>query len=354
MNYSSDIVEQLMEHYLRVPVNILKMQKVIKNPSAYLCLQFIWAKTSWKNNSDTISYSQFKDDDRYGTGLSIKTIQRSIEKLEELKLIIVKPSFNNMHQFSINIAEINRLSDEQVKSNSPQVKSNSPDLKDASPVNLSISQVNLTCKHGHSVYKPSQIDLHITTSTLLPFTTYTLSTRKLFNTDNSIVQKLAEEKQPSAKKLSPAKQERELLVKSLFDKWIGLSGQNIKPSKKRLSHINARLDDDFTEQQIIDAMTYVATDSWHITNGQNLIEIAVRSTEQLEKKLIKAASQQAQQSQSPASRTRSTPDPLAVNAKYDVPTEMTDEEKRAWFAGGTDSNMPSDIASDNDNSYYYG
>ena len=61
-----------------------------------------------------------------------------------------------------------------------------------------------------------------------------------------------------------------------------------------------------------------------------------------------------QQPQSPASRTRSTPDPLAVNAKYDVPTEMTDEEKRAWFAGGTDSTMPSDTASDNDNSYYYG
>lgn len=284
MNYSTDIVEQLMEQYLRVPVNILKMQKVIKNPSAYLCLQFIWAKTSWKNNSDTISYSQFKDDDRYGTGLSIKTIQRSIEKLEDLKLIIVKPSFNNMYQFSINIAEINRLSDDQAKPKSTQAKSNSPDLEVASPVNLSISQVNLTCKHGHSVYKPSQIDLHITTSTLLPFTTYTLTTRKLFNTDNSTV-----------KKQSPAKQEREILVKSLFDKWIELSGQKIKPSKKRLSHINARLDDDFTEQQIIDAMTYVATDSWHVANGQNLIEIAVRSTEQLEKKLIKVASLNAQQ-----------------------------------------------------------
>ena len=99
---------------------------------------------------------------------------------------------------------------------------------------------------------------------------------------------------PEAKKPSPAKQERELLVTSLFDKWIELSGQKIKPSKKRLSHINARLDDDFTEQQIIDAMTYVATDSWHVANGQNLIEIAVRSTEQLEKKLIKVASLKSQ------------------------------------------------------------
>ena len=104
----------------------------------------------------------------------------------------------------------------------------------------------------------------------------------------------AEEK-PEAKKPSPAKQERELLVTSLFDKWIELSGQKIKPSKKRLSHINARLDDDFTEQQIIDAMTYVANDSWHVANGQNLIEIAVRSTEQLEKKLIKLAALNAQQ-----------------------------------------------------------
>lgn len=102
--------------------------------------------------------------------------------------------------------------------------------------------------------------------------------------------KADEVKKPEVKKLSPAKQERELLVKSLFDKWIELSGQKIKPSKKRFGHINARLDDDFTEQQIIDAMTYVATDSWHVANGQNLIEIAVRSTEQLEKKLIKVAS----------------------------------------------------------------
>ena len=51
---------------------------------------------------------------------------------------------------------------------------------------------------------------------------------------------------------------------------------------------------------------------------------------------------------------RSTPDPLAVNAKYDVPTEMTDEQKRAWFAGGTDSAIPSDSAPDNSHDHYYG
>lgn len=48
-----------------------------------------------------------------------------------------------------------------------------------------------------------------------------------------------------------------------------------------------------------------------------------------------------QQTQSLASRTRSTPDPLAVNAKWKVPTQMTDEQKRQWLAGEVDSDIPS-------------
>lgn len=48
-----------------------------------------------------------------------------------------------------------------------------------------------------------------------------------------------------------------------------------------------------------------------------------------------------QQTQSPASRTRSTPDPLAVNAKWNVPMQMTDEQKRQWLAGEVDSDIPS-------------
>ncbi|MER2164897.1 MAG: hypothetical protein ABS921_12295, partial [Psychrobacter alimentarius] len=48
-----------------------------------------------------------------------------------------------------------------------------------------------------------------------------------------------------------------------------------------------------------------------------------------------------QQPHSQASRTRTTPDPLAVNAKYDVPTEMTDEEKQRWMSGEVDSDIPS-------------
>lgn len=105
----------------------------------------------------------------------------------------------------------------------------------------------------------------------------------------------SEPKKSKVKKLSHEKQDRELLVKSLFDKWLELSGQKVKPLEKRLAHINARLDDGFTEQQIIEAMTYVATDDWHINNGQNQIEIAIRSTAQIEKKLIKVEALKAQQ-----------------------------------------------------------
>lgn len=48
-----------------------------------------------------------------------------------------------------------------------------------------------------------------------------------------------------------------------------------------------------------------------------------------------------QQTQSPISRTRTTPDPLAVNAKWDVPTQMTEEQKRQWMSGEVDIDIPS-------------
>ena len=48
-----------------------------------------------------------------------------------------------------------------------------------------------------------------------------------------------------------------------------------------------------------------------------------------------------QRAQSLASRTRLTPDPLAVNAKWNVPTQMTDEQKRQWLSDEVDSDIPS-------------
>lgn len=149
----------LMNDFLRVPNIILQMQRVLKNGNTYACLQFIWAKTGgWDQNEDTIAYSQFANDKRYGTGLSIKTIQRSVEKLSDIGVINMRPSFNNMHEFSLNIAKIRELVGEQAKSNSPS-------LEDASQVNLSTSQDYLSASLDYLSTKPSQIDLHTRTTT---------------------------------------------------------------------------------------------------------------------------------------------------------------------------------------------
>ena len=48
---------------------------------------------------------------------------------------------------------------------------------------------------------------------------------------------------------------------------------------------------------------------------------------------------------------RKTPDPLAVNAKWNVQTQMTEEEKRQWLSGDVDSDIPSAFLSDNNRNY---
>lgn len=154
--------ELVMNEFMQVPNIILQMQKVLKNGNTYACLQFIWAKTGgWGRNEDTIAYSQFANDKRYGTGLSIKTIQRSVEKLSEIGVITMTPSFNNMHEFTLNIPKIKELVGEQAKSNSPS-------LGDTSQVNLSVSQVNLSTSQDYLSDKPSQIVLHTRTTTQEP------------------------------------------------------------------------------------------------------------------------------------------------------------------------------------------
>lgn len=180
--------ELLMNEFMQVPNIILQMQKVLKNGNTYACLQFIWAKTGgWGRNEDTIAYSQFANDKRYGTGLSIKTIQRSVEKLSDIGAITMKPSFNNMHEFTLNIGKIKELVGEQAKSNSPS-------LEDTSQVNLSVSQVNLSTSQDYLSDKPSQIDLHTRTTTQEPL-------HKNITQDNAPPKKEA----PKAKKKSAPK-----------------------------------------------------------------------------------------------------------------------------------------------------
>ena len=133
------------------------------------------------------------------------------------------------------------------------------------------------------------------------------------------------------------KTERELLVEGLFDVWLEASGQKIKPLEKRMSHINARLDDGFTAEQIADVMTFVATDKWHIDEGHNTIEIAIRSTEQFEKKLIKATAVKNQSANQGNTDANNQPANLSNQQQFDTSTTsgyaaQLDADADAYYA----------------------
>lgn len=154
--------ELLMSDFVQVPNLILQMQRVLKNGNTYACLQFIWCKTGgWGRNEDTIAYSQFINDKRYGTGLGEKTIRRSVEKLADLGVITMSPSFNNMHEFTINIEKIRELVGDEAWSKRPPLEDASMVNLTASPVILTERVVNLSDKHGQS-------DHHTRTTTQEP------------------------------------------------------------------------------------------------------------------------------------------------------------------------------------------
>ncbi|PAT63957.1 hypothetical protein [Psychrobacter sp. JB193] len=152
----------LMSDFVQVPNLILQMQRVLKNGNTYACLQFIWCKTGgWGRNADTIAYSQFINDKRYGTGLGEKTIRRSVEKLAELGVISMAPSFNNMHEFTLNIEKIRELVGDEAWSKRPPLEDTSMVNLTTSPVILTERVVNLSDKHGQS-------DHHTRTTTQEP------------------------------------------------------------------------------------------------------------------------------------------------------------------------------------------
>lgn len=154
--------ELLMSDFVQVPNLILQMQRVLKNGNTYACLQFIWCKTGgWGRNEDTIAYSQFINDKRYGTGLGEKTIRRSVEKLADLGVITMSPSFNNMHEFTLNIEKIRELVGDEAWSKRPP-------LEDASMVNLTVSPVILTERVVNLSDKHGQSDHHTRTTTQEP------------------------------------------------------------------------------------------------------------------------------------------------------------------------------------------
>lgn len=247
--------ELLMSDFMQVPNIILQMQKVLKNGNTYACLQFIWSKTGgWGRNEDTIAYSQFANDKRYGTGLSIKTIQRSVEKLSELGVITITPSFNNMHEFTLNIEKIRELVGEQAKSNSPS-------LEDTSQVNLSVSQVNLSASQDYLSDKPSQIDLHTITTTQEPLHKNLTQEEKPVSCEAEKLVDLWNENRPSNAQVKTSV-------------WV-------KKVKTRLKT--------FTADEIKQAMLFLINDHWYQSNSQVLIKNVIDSDERCAKVLEKSS-----------------------------------------------------------------
>ncbi|WP_227430440.1 replication protein [Psychrobacter sp. I-STPA6b] len=269
---TEDIQELLMDRYARIPNVVLQMQRVLKNGNVYACLQFIWIKTgSWGKGVDTIAYSQFRDDERYGTGLSVKTIQRSVEKLADLGVITMKPSFNGMYEYSINIEKITELTAQllnkkgsQVRSNCPQGKSNSHDLKETTQVNLSSSAVNLSATQVNLSSECGQIDLHT-----IPITQDLLHKT---NTQDSKTKK--SKKEPEIKKPTDTQ-----LANSLVDFWNENHGKSASVKHKVwVSKIKTRLKT-YSVDEIKQAMLGVITSVWHQQNNQVLIKNAISSDE---------------------------------------------------------------------------
>lgn len=295
-----DMQEILSSEYLRVPHPILQMQQVLKNASTYACLQFIWAKTGgWRKGEDTISYSQFKDDEKYGTGLSIKTIQRSVEKLEELGVINTKPSFNRMYEFSVNIEKIKELVAQIPSKKGKQVKSNSPDLEITSQVNLSSNAVNLSASQVNLSAKSSHIDLHKRTIT-----------KELLqkNKTGEVLGNSSEEK-----KLVISKKQNLITqqANALIDFWNDNHGKgesaNIK-HKVWVATIKTRLKT-FSEDEIKTSMLSVINSHWHQQNKQVLIKNAIDSDKRCEQAIAKYV-------QPTANKIDRTTDKLAVNKKW--------------------------------------
>lgn len=338
----TDMQEILMSDYLRVPTPILQMQQVLKNASAYACLQFIWAKTGgWQKGKDTLSYSQFKNDERYGTGLSEKTIQRAVEKLEELGVINTIPSFNRMYEYSINLEKITALVANLGSKKTVKVRSNSPDLTNSSPVILSSYAVNLSASPVILSSKSGQIDLHTIPFTL-DFYTKKIKAQKKLSVSQSTKSDSNTKKKPQAKtkpatKKKPTFTANEYPIPNFIQKEVWIAYNEMRNNKKKPAT-------EYACKLLVDKLT-----EWH-NAGLDIHQSINKSIVEGWTDVYQPKTRIQQASQSPANKIRTTPDPLAVNAKWDVPTQMTDEEKQRWMSGEADNS----VSVNNNNNHYYG
>lgn len=323
-----------MADYLRIPHMVLKMQQVLKNPNAYLCLQFVWYKTGgWNKGRDTISYSQFKNDPVHGSGASIKTIERGVKLLIKEKIINATPSFNNMSEYSLNFDTIRALAcGEKATSKSLSLDEQAPSiclgLDEASPVNLSASPVKLSASPVNLSDKPRQIDVH---NRYYTKDTNTLNTNTTDNADLSAseaeveaTEQPATEKPKTPAKKKTAKKKTEVKFNPLevnlpdyvdTEMWAGYHQMRADIKKAATEYACKLILKDF--------------DQWHAkgldVNASLKKSIVGKWAGVFEPK------ERLQQANSQFTNYRKTADPLAVNDAWGYDAPMTDAERREYL-----------------------
>ena len=312
-----DLQEVLMADYLRIPHMVLKMQQVLKNPSAYLCLQFVWYKTGgWNKGRDTLSYSQFRNDPVHGSGASIKTIERGVKLLIKEKIINATPSFNNMSEYSLNFDTIRALAcGKKAPSKSLSLDEQAPPiclgLDEASPVNLSASPVNLSDK-------PRQIDVH---NRYYTKDTNTLNTNTTDNADlsASATEVEATEQPATEKPKTPAKKTSTKKIMTEFS-------DDFKATEKQIAKCNeyginvAELIEEMADNKRANSVKHACWTSAFNTWIRNHIRF----------NRLKPVSS-ATSHQTAKTNYRTTADPLAVNDAWGYHAPMTDEERRIYL-----------------------
>ena len=323
-----------MADYLRIPHMVLKMQQVLKNPSAYLCLQFVWYKTGgWNKGRDTLSYSQFKNDPVHGSGASIKTIERGVKLLIKEKIINATPSFNNMSEYSLNFDTIRALAcGEKAPSKSLSLDEQAPSiclgLDEASPVNLSASPVNLSASPVNLSDKPRQIDVH---NRYYTKDTNTINTNTTDNADLSAsateveaTEQPATEKPKTPAKKKTAKKKTEVKFNPLevnlpdyvdTEMWAGYHQMRADIKKAATEYACKLILKDFEQ--------------WHAkgldVNASLKKSIVGKWAGVFEPK------ERLQQANSQFTSYRKTADPLAVNDAWGYDAPMTDAERREYL-----------------------
>ena len=324
-----DLQEVLMADYLRIPHMVLKMQQVLKNPSAYLCLQFVWYKTGgWNKGRDTLSYSQFKNDPVHGSGASIKTIERGVKLLIKEKIINATPSFNNMSEYSLNFDTIRALAcGKKAPSKSLSLDAQAPSiclgLNEASPVNLSASPVNLSASPVILSDKPRQIDVHnrYYTKDTNTINTNTTDNAVLSVSDNETesVEKTVEEKPKTpakkkvVKKTEPKFNPLEITLPEYVDTelWAGFHQMRLEIKKGATEYACKLMLSDLAE--------------WHSKGLDVNASVINKWTGIFEPK------ERLQQANSQFTSYRKTADPLAVNDAWGYDAPMTDAERREYL-----------------------